>query len=96
MLPGGGHDSIGGRLGRTEIKLEQYLQRSNTYEMNTDGLEATFNSVVIEDEPGMKRIDERGFVGFLTRSSVVLPEHFMHWVARSSEAYIIVRYSIPP
>ncbi|OKO94553.1 hypothetical protein PENSUB_11820 [Penicillium subrubescens] len=79
MLPGGVTTQYVDRwvaqgLFTPEKILDRFLEQTNTYNINTEGLEATFNSVATEDETGIKRVDEKGFTKLLTRSSV-LPKH---------------------
>lgn len=76
MLPGGVTTQYVGHwveqvLFTPEKILERFLEQTNTYNINTEGLEATFNSVAIEDETGIKRVDEKGFIKILTCSNVL-------------------------
>jgi hypothetical protein len=76
MLPGGVTTQYVDRwvaqgLFTPEKILDRFLEQTNTYNINTEGLEATFNSVATEDETGIKRVDEKGFTKLLTRSSVL-------------------------
>jgi hypothetical protein len=81
MLPGGVTTQYVDRwaaqgLFTTEKILERFLRQTNTYNIKIEGLEATFNSVATEDETGIKRIDEKGFITILTRLNV-LPKHLV-------------------
>lgn len=59
-----------------ETILESFLEQTNTYNINAEDLEATFNSVATEDGIGITRIDEKGFIKLLTRSNIP-PKHFV-------------------
>jgi hypothetical protein len=56
--------------------LDRFLKQTNTYNINAEGLEANFDSVATEDETGIKRVDEKGFIKLLTRSNV-LPKYLV-------------------
>lgn len=83
MLPGGVTTQyvdnwVAQGLFTPERILERFLlKRTNTYNINAEGLEAAFDSVASEDETGIQRIDDTGFIKLLTCSNV-LPKHLMN------------------